>query len=202
MAMSMPPPEPSAAFAPAPVPAPETEAVSSEAKSRRKRIIFLVGGAVFVSLCCLLLFVSGFVFLCFVFGLFGCVLSCWLLVMFDYFVQSLGSKPVSWWTSDSRSSSAGSHDRAAMDAGPGPGGLRWGGSCRAPAAAGPAPRTRPIGHALQLQGQSDGGWTHPTCSEPESQWFLHEPITIQAYQHMKEICAGMGGIGMDAHRAP
>ena len=37
--------------------------------------------------------------------------------------------------------------------------------------------------------------------QPESQWFLHEPITIQAYQHMKEICAGMGGIGMGATSA-
>ena len=37
--------------------------------------------------------------------------------------------------------------------------------------------------------------------QPDSQWFLHEPITIQAYQHMKEICAGMGGIGMGATSA-
>ena len=37
--------------------------------------------------------------------------------------------------------------------------------------------------------------------QPESQWFLHVPITIQAYQHMKEICAGMGGIGMGATSA-
>ena len=46
---------------------------------------------------------------------------------FELSDKSLGSKLVSWWTSDSRSSSAGSHDRAAMDAGPGPGGssLEW-----------------------------------------------------------------------------
>ena len=49
--------------------------------------------------------------------------------------------------------------------------------------------------------QAPDGGTHIT-SQPSSTWFAHRPTLIAAFfQHIKEICAGMGGLGIGASQA-
>ena len=59
-----------------------------------------------------------------------------------------------------------------------------------------APRQTATLYDFHVRQSSDGTmWlTHQACSA----WFVHEPTTLHTYRYMKEICAGMGGIGIGA----
>ena len=66
------------------------------------------------------------------------------------------------------------------------------------------PNTFPSGRLITVYNfvasQSSDGSAYVLPLE-HSKWFAHEPLGIENFQHIKEVCSGMGGLGLGAPQA-